>query len=219
MKKYLIVLCIGLFSGTFVFSQLNTKRVVFDIFPGTFYLNDFQINNLLEQNGFSKIKKSVDGIGLAFYIPVNDNFLMLTRMNIFNTFTQKNGDNRTNYSLLFANVSLGYYLSKSDIWSIFLSAGPSYMENYLTLTQKGSIDMANLDQSTAKQYNLSLGAPMISLAVNNEFFTSKWYRFALIVGFNLSLSKAEWTSKNAFVSGNLNTENLNSIYLSVSKIF
>ncbi len=219
MKKFLIVLFIGLFSYTFVFSQSHSGKIAFDIFPGFYYLKDFQINKLLEQNGFAKIKKGIEGIGLGYYVPVSDDFLLLTRMDLFNTFSQKNGDKQTDFSLLFANISLGYYLSKSDVWSIFLSAGPSFTENYLTITEKGSIDMASIDNSSAEQYNLYLGAPMISLAVNNEFFASKWYSFDIIAGYNFSLSKAEWTAKNAYVTGVSNTENLNSFYFTISKTF
>ncbi len=219
MKKYLLVLFVVLFSSTFVFSQSPSNRVVCDIFPGLFYLKDFQINKLLEQNGFPKIKKGIEGIGLGYYIPVNNNFLMLIRMDLFSTFSQKNGDKQTDFRSLFLNTSLGYYLSKNNVWSVLLTAGPSFLENYLTIMEKGSIDMANVEQSSAKQYNLYLGAPMISLAVNNEFFPSKWYQFDIIIGYNMSLSKAQWMAKNAFISGISNTENLNSFYFSISKTF
>jgi len=222
MKKYLIVLFIGLFSGTFVFSQSHSSRVIFDIFPGLFYLKDFKINKLLEQNGFAKIKNGIGietGIGLGYKIPTGDDFLFLTRMDIFGLSSQKSSDKQTDFRSLFANISLGYYLSKNNVCSVLLFAGPSFVENYLTITEKGSIDMASIDNSSAEQYNLYLGSPVLSLSVYNELFPSKWYRFDVTVGYNLPLSKSEWIAKNAFISGISNTENLNSFYFTISKVF
>jgi hypothetical protein len=220
MKKFLIVLSIYLFSNTFVFSQYHSGGIVFDIFPQLYYLNDFQVNKLLEQNGFAGIKNNIEaGIGLGYNVPISKDFLFLTRMDVFGAPTQKSGDKQTEFSSLFANISIGYYVLKKDVWRFLLSAGPSYAENYLTIMKKGSINLANVEQSSARQYNLYLGAPIFTFAVHNEFFPSERYHFYVIIGYNLSLSRAKWITKNAFLSGISSTENLSSFYFSVSKAF
>ena len=220
MKKYLVVLFLGLFSSTLIFSQSHSIRVVFDIFPETIYLKDFQINKLLEQNGFAKIKKDIEtGIGLGYNVPISDDFLLLVKMDLFGFLPQKKGDKQTDFNTLFANINIGYYLSKNNAWNILLSAGPSFTENYLTIMEKGSINITNIDQSSATQYNLYLGAPAFSMAVYNEFFSSKWSQFDIVFGYNLSLSKAQWIAKNASISGISITENLNSFYFTISKTF